>query len=121
MGKEKKKNCFRSSKKRAPTVLSLNFDSFEQFGLLKLIPPRTYDMVEKSVVELQEKKNGFLSNLMELFQLFEKFVKSTKRLLSKAVIIEIHHYLGWIIVREEILPGLLLVTTLFPYHQKKHL
>jgi len=59
IGKEKKKNCFRSSKKRAPTVLSLNFDSFEQFGLLKLIPPRTYDMVEKSVVELQEKKKWF--------------------------------------------------------------
>merc|ERR1712183_888941 len=80
--KEKKKHRVRLSKKRAPTVLSLNFDSFEQFGLLNLTPPRSNDMVEKSVVELLEKKSGFLNNLMELFQLFAKFVKSAKRLLS---------------------------------------
>lgn len=40
-------------------MLSLNFDSFEQFGLLNLTPPRSYDMVEKSVMELQVKKKWF--------------------------------------------------------------
>merc|ERR1739845_282189 len=57
--KEKKKTRVRLSKKRAPTVLSLNFDSFEQFGLLNLTPPRSFDMVKKSVAELQEKKKWF--------------------------------------------------------------
>merc|ERR1712226_965626 len=53
--KEKKKSRPRSSKRRTPTILSLNFDSFEQFGLLNLAPPRSNDMVEKSIMELREK------------------------------------------------------------------
>jgi len=57
--KEKKKCRIRSSKKRAPTVLSLNFVSYEQFGLLNLTPPRSYDMVENSIAELQAKKLWF--------------------------------------------------------------
>merc|ERR1712048_1476146 len=57
--KEKKKNRSRTSKRRTPTILSLNFDSFEQFGLLNLTPPRSNDMVDRSIMELREKKKWF--------------------------------------------------------------
>lgn len=49
--KEKKAN------KSAP--FRLNVDTFEQFGLLQLVPPTTIDMVEGSVAELKDKKKWF--------------------------------------------------------------
>jgi len=59
VGKGKKKPRVRASKKKAPAVFTLNYDSFEQFGLLNLTPPTSLDMVEASVAELKAKKEWF--------------------------------------------------------------
>lgn len=47
----------RAAKKQAvKPAFKLNVDSFEQFGLLGLTPPTSYDAVQKSVEELRAKK-----------------------------------------------------------------
>jgi len=57
--KGKKKPRVRQSKKNAPPVFKLNVDSFEQFGLLNLVPPTKIEMVQGSVDELRAKKEWF--------------------------------------------------------------
>mmetsp|Transcript_11083 Transcript_11083/g.15588 ORF Transcript_11083/g.15588 Transcript_11083/m.15588 type:complete len:523 (+) Transcript_11083:144-1712(+) len=59
IGKGKKKPRSRPSKKKPPTVFTLNVDSFEQFGLLDLTPPTSLDMVPGSVEELKAKKKWY--------------------------------------------------------------
>jgi uncharacterized coiled-coil DUF342 family protein len=57
--KGKKKPRVRQSKINAPPVFKLNVDSFEQFGLLNLVPPTKLEMVQASVDELRAKKEWF--------------------------------------------------------------
>jgi uncharacterized coiled-coil DUF342 family protein len=57
-GKGKKKRS-RAPKPAAKGPFTLNIDSFEQFGLLGLVPPTNFDAVEQSVKDLREKKDWY--------------------------------------------------------------
>lgn len=58
MGAAKKPRT-RVSKKKPKAAFTLSVDSFEQFGLLSLIPPTSRDTVEGSVAELRAKKKFY--------------------------------------------------------------
>lgn len=58
MGAGKKPRVKGGKKKSAP-VFKLNVDSFEQFGLLNLVPPTSLDNVQTSVDELRAKKEWY--------------------------------------------------------------
>jgi len=59
LGKNKKtqKKTKKNQKKNAP--FTLNLDTFDQFGLLKLTPPTSLEGVQASVDELREKKEWY--------------------------------------------------------------
>merc|ERR1712038_1739335 len=59
VGKGKKKPRVRASKKKAAPAFKLTVDVFEQFGSLGLTPPTSIEGVQKSVDELNEKKEWF--------------------------------------------------------------
>lgn len=54
-----KKHRVRASKKKAAPVFKLSVDSFEQFGLLGLSPPINIEAVQKSVDDLEAKKQWY--------------------------------------------------------------
>jgi uncharacterized coiled-coil DUF342 family protein len=56
MGAGKSKRNRATKKQAAKPAFKLNVDSFEQFGLLGLTPPTSFDAVQKSVEELRAKK-----------------------------------------------------------------
>jgi uncharacterized coiled-coil DUF342 family protein len=56
MGAGKSKRNRAAKKHAAKPAFKLNVDSFEQFGLLGLTPPTSFDAVQKSVEELRAKK-----------------------------------------------------------------
>lgn len=58
-GKGKKKPRVRASKKNAVTVFKLSVDTFEQLGLLGLSAPTSIEGVQKTVDELNEKKEWY--------------------------------------------------------------
>merc|ERR1712238_305739 len=58
MGAAKKPRT-RVSKKKPKAAFTLSVDSFEQFGLLSLIPPTSRDTVKRSVAELRAKKKFY--------------------------------------------------------------
>lgn len=59
VGKGKKKPRVRASKKNAAPAFKLTVDMFEQFGVLGLNPPTAIEGVQKSVDELNEKKEWY--------------------------------------------------------------
>jgi len=58
-GKGKKKLRVRASKKKAAPAFKLTVDSFEQFGFLHLTPPTKLEEVQKSVEDLEAKKEWY--------------------------------------------------------------
>jgi len=62
MGKDKKprqRNSKKEKKSNKEAPFKLNLDTFDQFGLLSLVPPTSLDMVAASVEQLQAKKKWY--------------------------------------------------------------
>lgn len=58
-GKKKGKKKKPVEKKKPTTKFTLNMDSFEQFGLIGLVPPTSLEEVPKAVEALKEKKEWY--------------------------------------------------------------
>jgi len=57
--KPRQRQSKKEKKSNKSTPFTLNLDTFEQFGLLKLTPPTSFEAVQSSVDELREKKKWY--------------------------------------------------------------